>query len=81
MAQETPTAWWKTLLFGLFVIVLGVILFWYFTDFERSGGSRRMNIIVVWLYNLGGKWLASGIFVVLGVLMVGYAVVVRARQR
>ena len=44
-------------------LILGIILFgcaWYthsdLTEFEATGGTRRMHTLLVWLYEAGGKW-------------------------
>ena len=67
---EPDGKWWQTALWGLFLIAAAIGLFFYFEDFERSSdSSRRMNAIVALLYNIGGKWLASGVLGAIGGIM------------
>ncbi len=60
--EESEVTWWKTLLWGLLCLVLAAVLFWYFSNLEESGGTRRINWIVAIIYKIGGKWTVSAIF-------------------
>jgi hypothetical protein len=71
MSDDSDDAWWKTLGAGLFCLGVAVFLFYYFSDFEASGGSRRINAIVAALYNLGGKWLTCSVFGIIGIALIG----------
>jgi hypothetical protein len=43
-------------------------IFWYFSYKEVHSGWIRTKWWILVLYNIGGKWLAAGIFAVIGVL-------------
>lgn len=68
MSEPSQGVWWKSLLFGIFCLGLSVYLFYDFTQFEQEGGTRRMHSLLVGLYQLGGKWLASGFFVFIALI-------------
>ena len=74
MSDDSESAWWKTLLGGLFCLGLSILLYYYFTDFEQSGGSRRINAIVAAMYNIGGKWFTCSVFALLGVGLIGLGI-------
>lgn len=75
MPAET-TKWWHNILLGLAIICAGGGVFWYFWDFERSGEeSREIWFVFAALYNAGGKWLASGAFVIIGVAVCAYGLI------
>jgi hypothetical protein len=57
---------------GIFLCALGVFIYGYLWDFERStDASRSVHRLVALLYNVGGKPLAAAPFVVLGFLGIG----------
>lgn len=60
---------WGSVLFGLLLIGVSFFLYSTFDDLERNGGSVRMNVIVIALYNIGGKWLASIVVAVIGIVV------------
>ncbi|HEX9996088.1 MAG TPA: hypothetical protein VGB45_03020, partial [Abditibacterium sp.] len=60
-------AWWKIVGFGILLLAVSAYLFWYFSDFEATGGIRRMKWYLALPYSIGGKWLVSSIFGVLGI--------------
>ena len=63
---------WGTVIFGLAATVFSFYLYSMFDDFEKSGGSIRMPVIVILIYKIGGKWLASIFIGLMGLLtMVG----------
>ncbi len=75
MAAEA-TKWWHNILQGLAIICLGGFVFWYFWDFENSGQeSLRIWFVFAALYNAGGKWLTSSVFVVAGMAVCVYGLI------
>lgn len=71
--------WWYLFVAGIFV-GLSVFLYFYFTDFESQGGSRRLNWVVALLYDLGGKWTVIGVVQVLVIFCV-YLAIVELKKR
>lgn len=73
MAEESSDRWWKTCLWG--VLCFGICAFTYHQIYEfenATQGSIRLWKPIMWLYDLGGIWLASGLWLVLGlVLLIG----------
>ena len=69
--------WWQPMLWAVICAGAGVFLFHIFDDLGRNGGSVRMNLIVVEIYKLLGKWG------VLGILLAGAVAfaVIGIRQR
>jgi hypothetical protein len=68
MTQERKNKY-ETLITGIILIAGSIFLFWYFNDFEQSGdSSRKMNAILVVLYNIGGKYLACSVLGGIGVI-------------
>lgn len=74
MSNDSEGAWWKTLGFGLFMIGISVFLYYFFTDMETNGGSRRIHWLVAVLYNIGGKWITCSVFGLIGVLLIGLGI-------
>jgi hypothetical protein len=67
---------WALLLFGF-----GGFLYWYFTDFETAGGTRRINSLLAVMYNLGGKWLVVGLMAGLGLIFVIAGIVSLSKKK
>jgi hypothetical protein len=53
---------------------LSVFLYFYFTDFEDQGSSRRINWVVALLYDIGGKWTVIGVVLVMVLFCVSLAI-------
>lgn len=66
--------WWHLFIGGIFVC-FSVFLYFYFTDFESQGGSRRINWVVALIYDLGGKWAVIGVVQVLVIFCVYLAII------
>ena len=50
----------SNILIGLFLVVAGTGLFFYFMHLETTGKSESStNAVVALLYNVGGKWLVA----------------------
>ncbi len=49
------------------MIVGAAWLYTYFSGAEARGGSIRMNVILLLLYNIGGKWLVCGLAAAVGI--------------
>jgi hypothetical protein len=79
-AKGTSAVW--DFLIALFFYAGAVFMYYYLAHLERSGESTSMNVIVVWLYQLGGKALVSLIFVFFGtgLLIMGIMKLVKPRS-
>lgn len=65
----------SNLLGGLFLIAIGIGGYFLFNHLETNGGSMRIPVIAIGLYNLIGKWGILGIFAVLGGFLAGSSIV------
>ncbi|HQR42022.1 MAG TPA: hypothetical protein PLX97_05045 [Gemmatales bacterium] len=57
---------WSHVGYGLFLVALGVGLYFLFNHWEQEGGRMKMNAIVLLVYNFLGKWGVLGVFGGLG---------------
>ncbi len=73
---------WATVGWGLFLVAVGVGLYFLFNYWEQEGGRMKMNAIVLLVYNFLGKWGVLGVFGGLGVLLtlVGIKGVMKGKQ-
>jgi hypothetical protein len=69
---EVP--WWHNVLGGLGCFAAAGVTYWYFADFEASGGTRTINAVAALLYKLGGKGLVSGLIAATGLAVFGNGV-------
>jgi hypothetical protein len=71
-----PQGWspWVDIGIGLFMCFGSVFLFFYLAHQEATGEAFSMNAIAVLLYNVGGKWLLSGLAAVIGVTCLFFGV-------
>jgi hypothetical protein len=60
---------WGNIGWGVFLIVIGVVLYFVFNNWEQEGGRMKMNAIVLLVYNFLGKWGVLGIFGGLGAIL------------
>jgi len=51
----------KLLAYAVGLAVFGALLFYFFDDWERTGGWRSMNALLLGLYSLVGKWGVVGL--------------------
>jgi hypothetical protein len=74
-ARSLP--WWVALIVGgaFFAVALGEFL--QYSQLERSGEAFSDEMIFVWLYELGGKWLLSGVLAGFGVFFCAGGFVLR----
>jgi hypothetical protein len=63
--------WWSALVISAMFLAVSVGEFIQYSDFERTGESFRDQALFVFLYELGGKWLLSGL---LGAMGIGFFV-------
>ena len=66
-AQPEKSISWGSVLFGLLMIGGAFFLYYTFDNLEREGGSVRMNVLFILLYNIGGKWLAAIVLALIGI--------------
>ncbi len=60
--KATP---WPAYVWGLFILIVGVGLFFYLGVLEQQGGSLGMPDLFVLVYDLGGRWRLLGLFLAL----------------
>jgi hypothetical protein len=65
--EENPIL---TIVLGVFMIAGAVWLFTYIGGKEAEGGSIRLNVLLMILYKIGGKWLMSGLIALAGVAII-----------
>jgi hypothetical protein len=65
--QGPSDSWWADLLGALLLFGGAVWLYYDLTAFETEGGERRMQWVLVLLYNYLGKWGIVGFFALAGV--------------
>jgi hypothetical protein len=58
--------WWSALVLGAIFFAVAAGEFVQYSQLERTGEAFSDQIAFVWLYQLGGKWLLSGILAVMG---------------
>jgi DNA-directed RNA polymerase subunit RPC12/RpoP len=56
----------KHLAWGVLLIVLSFVIYWYFASWEEEGGRRRINAIIFAIYKITGKWGTAIIIATLG---------------
>lgn len=75
---------WHTVLGGLLIASLSVGIYYYLTYLEnqslRAGATVRVHWLLALLYNTGGKPLAVGFFVLVGLITLGVGVAGLLRQ-
>ena len=54
------------ILWGIFFLVVGFLLFYVLNDIEKNGGSLRLNLILFIIYEKFGKNIVSVIFIIIG---------------
>ncbi len=67
--EEGTESPWFMLIGGIFLIAVGVGLFFYFAHLEKEGGSVTMHAAVIAIYEFMGKWGLLGVFGGIGALM------------
>lgn len=68
--QEKPDNPWSTLGWGVLMIGLGIGGYFLFANLEESGGSVRMNVIVLLVYKILGKYGVLAVFSAIGALLI-----------
>jgi hypothetical protein len=69
---------WQAALLSLFLYGLSIYLYFDLTKMEEEGSTRRIHVLLVFLYRLGGKWaVVIPFFVVASIAAYGAYVVYR----
>lgn len=69
------------LVLGLLLVAGSGFVWWDLGDLEEHGGSRSIHWIGAVLYDLGGKWLLSGVVLAVGVFLTVVGLRRRRAQR
>lgn len=48
--------WWYVFV-GCIMFGIATYVHYYLTEFEQNGGTRRINWVLAFSYDIGGKWL------------------------
>ena len=64
--DEDEDSWWQLSGGGLLLLALSGYSYWSFTNWEATGGIRRMRWWLSLAYSLGGKWPIIIILALLG---------------
>ncbi len=75
--------WWQSMLFAVVLLGGGVWLFKVFNDLEQKGGQIRMNVVIIAIYKVLGKWGVLGVMLLGGIvaLIIGIRQLVASRAR
>ena len=65
---------WVALIIGILMMVGGWWLFSVFAAAEHTGQSMRINVIILGIYNIFGKWGVAGLLAVPGAFAVFSAI-------
>jgi hypothetical protein len=65
---------WKLVGYSALMFALAGIYYWIFSDLEESGGSIRLNAIVVAIYEMMGLTGGTWFFIAIGALILPFAV-------
>jgi hypothetical protein len=75
-------AWWGKVLIGLVIIAAAFLLFGQLSDLEAGTRDRlRVNAVVKFAYELGGKWPVAIVLGLFGTAMAAWGVVQAVRGR
>lgn len=81
--SKSGDKWWQSMLAAVFLIGGGIWLFKIFNDLEQKGGSIRMNVVIIGIYKMLGKWGVLGVMVFGGIvaLIIGIRQLVASRAQ
>jgi hypothetical protein len=71
--------WSSALVIGAIFFAVAAGEFVQYSQLERSGESFSDQLIFVWIYELGGKWLLSGILAAMGAALCGVGFFLRKK--
>jgi hypothetical protein len=75
--QEDDNNPYSEILYGVGALVAAYLVYNYFTGIELSGevaAGHRKTAIIRLVYNLGGKWLPTGIFGLVGLGFLAFGI-------
>jgi hypothetical protein len=75
-ARSLP--WWVALIVGGLFFAVAAGEFIQYSQFERTGESFSDEMIFIWIYELGGKYLLSGILAAFGIFFFAGGFVLRS---
>lgn len=80
-ASPRGVAWWIPVVLGIGFVVAGFAEWAQFDKAERLGRAVRDHVLVILLYDLGGKYTVLGFFVVFGLGFAAVGIIARARGK
>ncbi|XZF14211.1 hypothetical protein ACTHGU_20725 [Chitinophagaceae bacterium MMS25-I14] len=63
--QDAQSKFWTPIV-GIAMIIFGVYMYRELAAIEQNGGTMRIHWFFYAAYKLGGKWLASGLIILIG---------------
>ncbi len=72
--------WWLVFGTGIAMLVVGVVELMQYAEYERTGHSFSDEQILIWIYQLGGKWAVFGVFAVVGALVITFGILMKLRK-
>jgi hypothetical protein len=62
--------WWTNFIWAPLMVAAAVYFYIDLTRFEEEGGTRRMNVIIIAVYHVLGKWGVVGVFALAAIVFV-----------
>jgi len=80
-APRRGLPWWLVAGTGVAMIVVGVVELLQYAEYERTGKSFHDEQILIWVYQLAGKWAVFGLFAVVGAAVTAFGVAMKLERR
>lgn len=71
---------WPAYIWGIFILVVGVGLFFYLGYLEQHGGSLNLPELFLLIYQLLGRWGLLALFLILASVFFGLEIKERRKQ-
>ena len=69
-SAEKPENPWVGIIVGALMIAGGIFVYFYLANWEQEGGSIRMNVIIMLVYDLLGKVGVAALCCLIGAVMI-----------
>jgi len=78
--EENRPKPWPAYIWGIFILVVGVGLFFYLGYLEQHGGSLNMTELFILVYQLLGRWGLLALFLVPASIFFGLEIKERRKR-